>query len=178
MICYDVVSPTQRFLNTRAVITDNRFQRYKANIFTSEIRSRCNTLLLLGATAGHVILLLQLLLRSWHQAVRQPNINQGLHGLNFLVAQKPKQFTDVDEVDEARVELLVRVHVPEGLQPVAVVDMCITPHHLAVDALNIGLESLGEAGLLAEPVTTRELGKWRVETRGTERLRLASEPEA
>jgi len=36
-------------------------------------------------------------------------------------------------VNEARVELFVRVHVPEGLQPVAVVDVRIAAHHLAVD---------------------------------------------
>jgi hypothetical protein len=91
------------------------------------------------------------------QALLCPEINEGLHRLDLLVANEVEQATDIDEVDEARVELLVGVDVPEGLQPVAVVDVGVAAHHLAVDALDIRLECLGEAGRLAEPVTASEL---------------------
>jgi hypothetical protein len=91
------------------------------------------------------------------QALLCPEINEGLHRLDFLVANEVEQATDIDEVDEARVELLVGVDVPEGLQPVAVVDVGVAAHHLAVDALDIRLECLGETGRLAEPVTASEL---------------------
>lgn len=77
----------------------------------------------------------------------------------------------MDEVDEARVQLLVRVDVPEGLEPVAVVDVRVDSHHLAVDALDVAFEGLGEAGGLTEPVATGELGEGGVKGRGREGLR-------
>ena len=54
-------------------------------------------------------------------------------------------------MDEARVELLVGARVPERIEPVAMVNVCIAAHHLAVDALDVGLEGFGEARGLAKP---------------------------
>lgn len=62
-------------------------------------------------------------------------------------------------MDETRVELLVRVDVPERFQPVAVVDVCVAPHHLAVDTLDVAFKRLRESRRLAQPVAACELGE-------------------
>ena len=107
------------------------------------------------------------------ETLGKPHIDQGLHGLDFLVPQQPKELTDIYEMDEARVELLVRIHVPERLEPVAMVDVCVAPHHLAVDALDVGLEGFGKARSLADPFTAGELRERGVQTRGAKGLRGA-----
>lgn len=109
--------------------------------------------------------------RHRQEALLRPQLDERQHGLDFLVADEAVQATDVDEVDEARVELLVRVDVPEGLQPVAVVDVRVAPHHLPVDALDVALERLREARRLAEPLAACELGERGVEGGGGEGLR-------
>ena len=64
---------------------------------------------------------------------------------------------------EARVELLVRIQVPERLQPVAVVQVRVAAHHLPVYAADVGLKVLRKAGCLAEPVPAREHAQRRVQ---------------
>jgi hypothetical protein len=104
------------------------------------------------------------------QALLAPQINQRLHGLNLLVAEQVEQLAHVDEVDKARVELLVRIDVPEGLEPMAVVNVRIAPHHLAINTLDVALERLGKARGLAEPVTARQLGQRSVDAGWAEGL--------
>lgn len=88
-----------------------------------------------------------------------PDIDQRRHGLQFLFAEETEESTDVDKVDEAGVQLLVGVYVPEWIKPVAVVEMCIATHHLAVDRLRILLKLLRESGSLAQPLPSSELCK-------------------
>ena len=107
------------------------------------------------------------------ESLLRPQIDQGLHRLDLLIANQPKQPSNVDEMDKARVQLLVRAHVPERLQPVPVVDVRVAPHHLPVDALDVTLEGLREAGGLAEPFAAGELRQRSVERRRGEGLRCA-----
>lgn len=100
------------------------------------------------------------------QTLLCPQIDERLHGLNLLVANQAKQAPNIDEMDEACVELLVRAHVPEWLQPVSVVDMCVASHHLPVDRLDVPFEGFGEARRFAEPFATRELGQRCIEEEG------------
>lgn len=46
------------------------------------------------------------------------------------------------------------------------VDVCVTAHHLAVDALDVGLKGLGEARAFTEPVPSGKLGEGSIETCG------------
>lgn len=55
-------------------------------------------------------------------------------------------------MDETSVELFVCVDIPERIQPVAVVDMRVASHHLAVDAFDVALEGLREPGGFSEPL--------------------------
>ncbi len=66
-------------------------------------------------------------------------------------------------MDETCVELLVCAYVPERLQPVPVVDVCVASHHLPVDAFDVAFEGLWEAGGFAEPFAAGELGERGVE---------------
>lgn len=55
-------------------------------------------------------------------------------------------------MDEAHVEHLVLVDVPEGVLPVAVVEMGVAAEHLLHDALAVLVEGRREAARLADPV--------------------------
>ena len=52
---------------------------------------------------------------------------------------------------KASVEFAVAVKIPES-EPVLPVEMCVAAEHLLVHVLDLGFESLREAGWLAEPV--------------------------
>src|SRR5690242_5557326 len=97
------------------------------------------------------------------KSLLSPQLDQRLHRLDLLVANQAVQAPDVDEVDEARVKLLVGIDVPERLQPVSVVDMCVAAHHLPVDALDVALKILRESRRFAQPITPRQLREWRVD---------------
>lgn len=56
------------------------------------------------------------------------------------------------------------VDVPEGVVPVAVVQVCVAAEHLLDDALDIGVVVGGEAAGLADPVGAADAGE------GLERL--------
>lgn len=73
-------------------------------------------------------------------------------------------------MNEACVQLLVRAYVPERLQPVAVVDVGVAPHHLAVDGFDVALEGFGKTGGFAKPFATGELRERGVERSGWEGL--------
>jgi len=109
---------------------------------------------------------------DWRQqALFSPKVDQWLHGLNLLVTDEVEELADVDEVNEARVKLLVCTHVPEGVQPVAVVNMGIASHHLTVDTLNVSFKGFGEARRLSEPLASGKLGRGGIDVGGWERLR-------
>ena len=92
--------------------------------------------------------------RPRQPALVQPDLDQRAHGLQILLIQHAEQAARVDEVDEARIELLVGAQMPE-LKPVRVVDVRVAPHHLAVDVPDVGAEGGGESGGFAEPVVGR-----------------------
>lgn len=88
-------------------------------------------------------------LSAGEQALGEPDVDQRLHWLHLLVADQVEQPANVHEVNEARVELLVGVEVPEGVEPVPVVEVGIASHHLAVDTTNVRFKTLGKARSLA-----------------------------
>lgn len=96
-----------------------------------------------------------------------------MHGLDLLVSDQTKQLANVDEMDEAGVELLVGVHVPERVQPMAMVDVGVAAHHLAVDRLDVGFKGLRETGGLSEPLPAGELGERSVDVGRRKGLRGA-----
>lgn len=114
------------------------------------VASRCRSGLR-GALCGRTIL--WRLGRLDQEALLEPKVNEGLHGLHLLVSKQVVQLADIDKVDEASVELLVGIDVPEGVQPMAVINVGIATHHLAVDAFDIGLKVLRETRRLAQPIT-------------------------
>lgn len=79
-----------------------------------------------------------------------------MHGLHFLVANQGKQLSDVDKVDEACVEFLIGIDVPEGREPVAMVEVSVATHHLAIDTTNVCLKVFRKSGAFAEPVLSGE----------------------
>lgn len=89
-------------------------------------------------------------------ALFDPDIDQRAHRLELLLAEQAEQTAYVDEMDEARVELLVGAQVPE-LEPVAVVDVCVAPQHLPIDVADLGPKVGGEVAGLAEPVVAAVL---------------------
>lgn len=110
--------------------------------------------------------------RGRQQTLCKPQVDKRLHGLDIFVANEVEELADIDEVDEACIELLVGTGVPERVKPVAVVDVRVAPHHLSVDALDIALEILGEAGRLSQPVLTRKLVQRGVKTSWAQGLRV------
>lgn len=102
--------------------------------------------------------LFRLDLRS-EQSLLGPQVDKRLHRLNLLVTNESEKSSDINKVNEACVQLLVRAHVPEWLQPVPVVDMSIATHHLPIDTLDIRFEGLWEAGGFPQPLTAGKLGE-------------------
>ena len=101
-------------------------------------------------------------------AVRDPDIDQGLHGLHVALGQQAEQLGDADEVDEAAVEVgpaaggrVLRLDVVERVQPVGVVDVRVQAEHLPEDGLAVVEEGLRETGALADPVGTAGEGAQR-----------------
>lgn len=78
-------------------------------------------------------------------------VDQWLHRLHFLVGYQLVVFRHGDEVDEAHVQDVVLVDVPERVQPVCMVEMSIAAEHLLHNALAILVKRLREAAGLADP---------------------------
>lgn len=72
-------------------------------------------------------------------ALFEPNLNQRHQWFHFLVPKESEQSAYVDKVDKAGIELLVGAQVPV-LHPVAVVDVGVAAHHLAVNVADVGSE--------------------------------------
>ena len=88
-------------------------------------------------------------LRSRQPSLVKPNIDERQHRLQILLHKQTEETADIDEMDEARVQLLIRAQMPE-LQPVSVVDVRVGAHHLAVDVADVRAEGGREAGCFAE----------------------------
>ena len=89
------------------------------------------------------------------------DIDERLHRSRIFVGEKTIEFGHTAEVDEAGVEvgislrLLVDGEVPEGIDPVRVVEMGVDAEDLTEAGADVVQESFGEACALAEPVTSR-----------------------
>lgn len=79
-------------------------------------------------------------------------VDKGLHGLHFLVRDELVVLGHRDKVDKAHVENVMLVNVPEGVQPVRVVQVGVASEHLLHDALAILVERLREATGFANPL--------------------------
>ena len=80
-----------------------------------------------------------------------PQIHQRRHRFHVLLVEQIVEAADVDEVDEARVELAVAAELPEG-EPVLPVEVGVAAEHLLVHVLDLRIEALREAGALAAPL--------------------------
>lgn len=78
--------------------------------------------------------------------------NQGLHGLHLLVRDKRVILGNRHEVHEAHVQDIVLVDMPEGVEPMGMVEMGVAAEHLFHNALTILVESGREATGLADPI--------------------------
>lgn len=102
-----------------------------------------------------------------NRAILDPDINQRLHRLRILLRNQGKQLSYSDEMHEAGVEIRIATgsrpaaQVPEGINPVGVIQVSVEAEHLAEAGLDVAVEALGEASALAEPVAACELGEGR-----------------
>jgi len=79
-------------------------------------------------------------------------VDQRLHGLHLLFGDQLIVLGDGDKVHEAHVQDVVLVDVPEGVQPVGMVEMRVAAEHLLHDALAVLVEGLREPTGLSNPV--------------------------
>lgn len=87
------------------------------------------------------------------QALGRPKLYQRHHRLHLLLCQQAKQLPHAHKVNETRVQLLVCIQMPEGVQPMPVVQVCVAAHHLSIDTANVRFKVFGKARCFAEPVT-------------------------
>lgn len=83
-------------------------------------------------------------------ALADPDLNQRRHGLDICVGEQAVDATDVDEVDEAGVELSGDAEMVE-VEPVRPVEVSVAAEHLFVHVLDFRLEGAREARGLAKP---------------------------
>lgn len=83
-------------------------------------------------------------------------VNQRLHGLHLLIGDELIVLGNGHKVNKAHVEDIVLINVPEGVQPVSMVEMGVAAEHLLHDSLAVLVEGLREAASLANPV----IGGW------------------
>lgn len=79
-------------------------------------------------------------------------VDKGLHGLHLLVGNELIVLGDSHEMNKRHVEDVMFVDMPEGVQPVSMVEMGIATEHLFHDTLAILVESRREATGLANPL--------------------------
>lgn len=95
-----------------------------------------------------------------NRSVRDPDVNQWLHGLQIFRPQKTKQQGDGDVVHKGGVEVAVRADVPERMLPVRVIQVCVDAEHLTEDCLDVSEEGFRESGRLAHPVASSQRCGW------------------
>lgn len=82
-------------------------------------------------------------------------VDKRLHGFHFLIRNELVVFGNGNEMDEAHVEDVMLVDVPEGVEPMSMVEMRVATEHLLHDALAVLVESLVETTGLANPFLGR-----------------------
>lgn len=81
-------------------------------------------------------------------------VDEGLHRLHLLVSDQFVVFGDSDEVDEAHIQHLMAVDVPERIEPVSMIQVRVAAKHLLHDTLAVLVEGLREAAGLSNPVVS------------------------
>ena len=105
---------------------------------------------------------------SRHYSLCDKDVHQPLQRLHIFLRQQIVVHRDRNEMHKATIQLEMAIDVPEGIVPVAMIQMCIAAEHLLYDALDVLVEVLRKAGRFANPVTVgaREGGQWLVEVCG------------
>lgn len=88
-------------------------------------------------------------------------VDEGLHRLHLLVSDQFVVFGDSNEVDEAHIQHLMAVDVPERIEPVSMIQVRVAAKHLLHDTLAVLIESLRETARLANPILTGVIGRGR-----------------
>lgn len=87
------------------------------------------------------------------------DLNQRLHGLHLFVRNQAVVLGNGNKVDEAHVEDVMLVDVPERIEPMGVIEMSVATEHLLHDTLAILVESLREATGFSNPVFRAGVGR-------------------
>lgn len=89
-------------------------------------------------------------------------VNQRLHGFHLLVRDQLVILGDGDKVYEAHVQDVVLVDVPEGVQPVGMVQVRVAAEHLLHDTLAVLVEGLRESTGFSDPLIRVSIRSGRV----------------
>lgn len=101
--------------------------------------------------------------RLWRDSLLlNKNVDEGLHGFHFFIRNQPVVFGNSDEMDETHVKDVMFVNVPERVEPMSMVEMCVATEHLLHDTLTVLVESLVKTTGFADPFS----GSVHVEIRG------------
>lgn len=79
-------------------------------------------------------------------------VDEGLHGFHFFIRHELVVFGNSDEMDETHVEDVMFVNMPERVEPMSVVEMCVATEHLLHNALAVLVESLVKTTGFANPI--------------------------
>lgn len=79
-----------------------------------------------------------------HPLLLDEEVDQRLHRLHLLVRDELVVLCNSDKVNEAHVQDIVLVDVPEWVEPVGMVQMRVAAEHLLHDTLTILIEGLRE----------------------------------
>lgn len=95
-----------------------------------------------------------------HTLLLDEQVNQGLHWLHLLVRDQLVVLSHSHKVDKAHVEDIMLVDMPEWVQPVGMVEMCVATEHLFHDSLAVFVEGLRETTRFANPLIPRSRAVW------------------
>lgn len=89
----------------------------------------------------------------WRNALLlDKQVDKGLHRLHLFVGNELIVFGDGHEMNEGHVEDVMFVGMPEGVQPMSMVEMGVATEHLFHDTLAVLVESLRETTGLSNPL--------------------------
>lgn len=98
----------------------------------------------------------------WRNALLlDKQVDKGLHGLHLLVGNELIVLGDSHKMNERHVKNVMFVDMPEGVQPVSMVEMGVATEHLFHDTLTVFVESWRETTGLANPLLCSSI-RWRV----------------
>ena len=74
---------------------------------------------------------------SWHHSLVHEDVNKALQRFHIFLREQVVVHGDSDEVHEAAIQLQVSIDVPEGVVPVAVIEMGVASEHLLDDRFHV-----------------------------------------